>query len=229
MLSHEIVLAGQLTPPAVPAHDEKMKRTFPVLVVLACLALPLQAQLPISFGLKGGARLSDFTEVFNYGPLGHAEQNTEQDHIYTIGPYAEFRLPHGFSLEADLLYKRSGATLNSYGEVFQVSDNIQQYKFNSFDVPILLKKRFGRNGIFFRPFVEGGLASRFSTGLPNASNAGTNSGWQEGAALGGGLEFKVPILTISGEFRWTHFVNISSDPLPKLNASQSEVLLGIGF
>ena len=206
-----------------------MKRTFPVLVVLSCLALPLHAHLPVSFGLKGGVRLSDFTEVFLYGPLGYAEQNTEQDHIYTIGPYAELNLPLGFSLEADLLYKKSGATLNEFGHVFTSPDSIQQFKFSSFDVPILLKKKIGRKGILFRPFIEGGLANRFSTGLPNALNASTHSGWQEGAALGGGVEFKLLILKISGEFRWTHFGNISSDPLPKLNASQSEVLLGIGF
>lgn len=206
-----------------------MKRTFPCLFVLACLALPLQAQLPISFGLKGGARLSDFTQDFSGSPLG---QTTKQDHIYTLGPYAELNLPVGFSIEADLLYKKSGAT---FSQAFTSGGITRQFNFDSFDVPILLKKRFGEKGIFFRPFVEGGLANRYSTGLPGSTSltdpfsAGTRSGWQEGVTLGGGVEFKLLILKISGELRWTRFGNISTSTLPKLNANQAEILFGIGL
>jgi len=190
-----------------------MKRTFPGLFVLACLAVPLQAQLPIGFGLKGGERLTDFTETFDSPTSGHATQNTAQDHVYTIGPYVELHLPIGFSLEADLLYN-----------------------FDSFDIPILAKKRFGAKGVFFRPFVEGGLANRYSTGLPGSvtlttpiTSIGTHSGWQEGIVLGGGVEFKVLILKVSGELRWTRFGNISSSTIPKLNANQAELLFGVGL
>ena len=209
-----------------------MKRTFPVLFVLACLALPAQAQLPIGFGLKGGARLSDFTQDFKRAT---GEQTTKQDHIYTIGPYVELNLPVGFSIEADLLYKKSGATFSS-AVVSPFFNNIpRQFNFDSFDFPILAKKRFGAKGIFFRPFVEGGLANRYTTGLPGSTSssdplsAGTHGGWQEGIVLGGGVEFKVLILKISGELRWTRFGNISSSTIPKINANQAELLLGIGL
>ena len=206
-----------------------MKRTFPCLFVLACLAVPAQAQLPISFGLKAGTRLSDFTEDFKSATGG---QTTKQDHIYTIGPYAELNLPVGFSLEADLLYKKSGAT---FSQAIPLSGGTRQFNFDSFDVPILLKKRFGAQGIFFRPFLEGGMANRYSTGLPgstsqtNPISAGTHSGWQEGIVLGGGVEFKLLILKISGELRWTRFGNISASTIPKINANQAELLLGIGL
>src|SRR5208337_3769873 len=87
------------------SHDGSMRGTFLPLFVLACAAFPLQAQLPLGFGLKGGARLTDFTES--------SSDVTTADHVYTIGPYAELRLPAGFSVEVDLLYKRSGSTLQT--------------------------------------------------------------------------------------------------------------------
>lgn len=206
-----------------------MKRTLPALFVLACLAVPLRAQLPLSFGLKGGARLSDFTQDFSSSANG---QTTKQDHIYTIGPYAELNLPLGFSIEADLLYKKSGAT---FSQTILTGNVTRQFNFDSFDLPILAKKRFGEKALFFRPFIEGGLANRYSTGLPgttsltNPLSASTHGGWQEGVALGGGVEFKLLILKISGELRWTRFGNISSSTLPKLNANQAELLIGVGF
>jgi hypothetical protein len=215
-----------------------MKRTLPTLFVLACLALPLQAQLPLSFGIKGGARLSDFTDDYSSGT---GSKTTKQDHVYTFGPYAEINLPLGFSLEGDLLYKRSGATFiqtfraGDFSQTGLSTSNSRQFNFNSFDFPILLKKRFGQKAVFFRPFVEGGLANRYSTGLPASTSltdpfaASTHGGWQEGVALGGGVEFKLLILKISGELRWTRFGNISSQSLPKLNANQAELLIGIGL
>ena len=202
-----------------------MKRTLPALFVLACLALPLQAQLPLGFGLKVGSRLTDFTE--------NTSDLTKQDHIYTIGPYAEFRLPLGFSVEGDLLYKKSGATLTSI--VNGTTTIARQFNFDSFDLPILAKKKFGEKGVFFRPFIEGGLANRYSTGLPGATSVGnplgtgTHSGWQEGIVLGGGVEFKLLILRLSGELRWTRFGNISTSTIPKINANQAEFLVGIGL
>jgi len=207
-----------------------MKRTFPGLFVLACLAVPLQAQLPIGFGLKGGARLSDFTSDYSNSTVG---QTTKQDHIYTIGPYAELRLPVGFSIEADLLYKKSGATLEAIAN--GTTSVSRQFNFDSFDLPILLKKRFGEKALFFRPFLEGGIANRYSTGLPGSTSstdpltAGTHGGWQEGITLGGGVEFKVLLVKVSGELRWTRYGNISASTIPKISANQAEFLIGVGF
>jgi opacity protein-like surface antigen len=203
-----------------------MRRTFPVLFVLACLSLPVHAQLPLGFGLKLGTRLSDFTE--------DRSNLTKQDHIYTIGPYAELHLPLGFSLEGDLLYKKSGATLT--GIINGTTPVTRQFNFDSFDLPILLKKRFGEKAMFFRPFVEGGLANRYSSGMPTTSTnpfelvgTGTHSGWQEGIVLGGGVEFKVLVVKVSGELRWTRFGNVSASTIPKINANQAEFLVGLGL
>jgi hypothetical protein len=43
------------------------------------------------------------------------------------------------------------------------------------------------------------------------------------------VEFKLLILKISGELRWTRFGNISTSTLPKLNANQAELLIGVGL
>jgi hypothetical protein len=196
-----------------------MKRTFLPLVVLFAGVLPATAQLPLSFGLRGGMRLTDFTE-------DHAGV-TKQDHVYTIGPYAELHLPLGFSLQGELLYKRSGATLLSATEAVV---NPRQFSMDSFTVPILLKKRLGAQAVLFHPFLEGGLANRYSTGLPaDTTGTATTSGWQEGLVLGGGVETKVLMLKLSGELRWTHYGNIDAHALPKLNANEAELLFGLGL
>ncbi len=214
-----------------------MRRTFSSLFVLACIAQPLPAQLSLGFGLKGGARLTDFTES--------SSSVTTQDHVYTIGPYAELRLPWGLAVEADLLYKKSGSTLVNPFPLAGVT-SLQQFDMDSFDVPLLLKKKFD-TGMIFRPFVEAGLANRYSTGIPISTTivtpvvlpvvlpggpavySSTTSGWQEGLVLGGGVQFKILMVKISGELRWSRFGNISSTNLPKLNANQAELLLGIGL
>ncbi len=222
-----------------------MQRTFWSLIVLACIALPLQAQLPLGFGLKGGARLTDFTSG--------SSDVTSHDHVYTIGPYAELRLPAGFFIEADLLYKKSGSTLQTavlsgnFGtnpgstlQTFVLSGQLgnslnatsfQQFDMDSFDVPLLAKKTFDAHGLIFRPFVEAGLANRYSTGLPGlvSGNPSTASGWQEGIVLGGGVQFKILMVKISGELRWSRYGNISASTLPKLSANQAELLFGIGL
>jgi len=213
-----------------------MRGTFLSLLVLACAAFPLQAQLPLGFGLKGGARLTDFT-----GSLTSSTSDaTSHDHVYTIGPYAELRLPVGFSIEADLLYKKSGSTLQTPVPLTGLT-SLQQFDMDSFDVPILAKKTFAKE-LIFRPFVEAGLANRYSTGIPGsliaepvtsasggAYSSSTASGWQEGLVLGGGVQFKILMVKISGELRWSRYGNISASSLPKLNANQAELLIGIGL
>jgi hypothetical protein len=214
-----------------------MQRTFSSLIVLACLALPLQAQLPLGFGLKGGARLTDFTGSLT----SSAADVTSNDHVYTIGPYAELRLPAGFSIEVDLLYKKSGSTLVNFVPLTGLS-SLHQFDMDSFDVPLLLKKKFAAPGLIFHPFVEAGLANRYSTGIPGSEgfepvtsssppiySYSATSGWQEGLVLGGGVQFKILMVKISGELRWSRYGNISTSTLPKLNANQAELLIGIGL
>jgi hypothetical protein len=202
-----------------------MKRTFCFICVLAALALPAMAQLPLSFGLRGGARLTDFTNTSGDLATGAV---TSDDHVYTIGPYAELHLPLGFSLQGELLYTKSGSTLITVTE--NALSNARQFNFDSFQLPVLLKKRFGPKGNAFHPFVEAGLANRYSTGLPGTTiGSSTTSGWQEGIVLGAGADVKLLLLRLSGELRWTRYGNISTQTVPRLNSNQADLLFGVGF
>ena len=62
-----------------------------------------------------------------------------------------------------------------------------------------------------------------------AYSSSTASGWQEGLVLGGGVQFKILMIKVSGELRWSRYGNISVSSLPKLNANQAELLIGIGL
>jgi hypothetical protein len=179
----------------------------------------------MGFGIKGGARLTDFTSDLSSSSFS----STKQDHIYTLGPYAELHLPLGFSIEGDLLFKKSGATLISQPGGTALPVLLRQFNIDSFDLPLLLKYRFGKK-LPLHPFAAAGLANRYSTGIPGTVlGASATSGWQEGIVLAGGADVKVLVLKISGELRVTHFGNISASTIPKLNANQAELLLGIGF
>ena len=57
---------------------------------------------PISFGVKGGLPLTDFIDTVS-GPSTNITQKT---HIYIVGPTVELRLPGGFGIELDALYRR---------------------------------------------------------------------------------------------------------------------------
>ncbi len=59
------------------------------------------AQSPFGFGLKAGVPLNDALSTTPGGAINYFQST----HRYTIGPYAEFRLPSGFSVELDALYR----------------------------------------------------------------------------------------------------------------------------
>jgi len=195
-----------------------MKRTFLPFLVLACLAAPALAQ-PLGFGLIGGARLTDFTHT--------GTGVTSQDHVYTLGPYAEFRLPLGFSLEGDLLYQKSGSTITSAATSLL---NLRQFNIDSFEIPILVKKKFGAKAVLFHPYVEAGLDNRYANGLPGATPVSSAaSGWQEGLVIGGGVELNIKIIRVAAELRWSRFGNISAATIPQINANQAQLLIHIGI
>jgi hypothetical protein len=61
---------------------------------------PLCAQ-PFSAGLKVGAPFTDAISIPGGGPIDTTVNNSH----YIIGPYGEVRLPGGFSVEIDALYR----------------------------------------------------------------------------------------------------------------------------
>lgn len=76
-----------------------------------CFATTGWAQIPVSAGVKGGVALTDAFENTNlllgdFYPYGEITLHSYSDSKdYVVGPFVEVRLPLGFGVEADALYR----------------------------------------------------------------------------------------------------------------------------
>lgn len=157
---------------------------------LILLSTSLSAQ-SLHFGVAGGASLTNGFQV----------PKDRKDFI--LGPTAELRLPLGFSLEADALYRRMESNTG----------------LNAFEFPILAKVRLGVLPLI-KPFVAGGLSLR-------AIDSPVS---KKGFTLGGGLEFQILKVRISPTLRYTRW-GADSKPLPTIlsGQNQAQFLVGISF
>jgi len=173
------------------------------------------AQQPFGFGLKAGVPLS---HALSTTP-GNAINYVETTHRYTIGPYAEFRLPSGFSVELDALYRSY-----SFRQTLPVAPAIST---GAWEFPLLARKRLFGGPI--EPYIEGGVAlSHLSVKDIAELNHRTNGG----VVLGAGVSFHLGLVRVTPEIRYNGWIfrNLSS-PFGGLesNRNQATVLVGIGF
>jgi opacity protein-like surface antigen len=177
------------------------------------------AQSPFGFGLKAGVPLSDALST----PSGGVVNYFEDTHRFTIGPYAEFRLPSGFSVELDALYRSY-----DYGQVgnsrFVAPQSVSA---SVWEFPLLAKKSLFGGPI--RPYIEGGVAlSHLSVNDVLELNHRNNYG----IVLGAGVSLHVGPIRVAPEIRYNGwaFQDFSS-PFGGLhsNRNQATVLVGIGF
>ena len=91
--------------PAPPAVRKSMKSILLFLTVSTALL----AQ-PVSFGLKGGVPLTDFIDTVSGSKTSITTTNR-----YIVGPTIELRLPAGFGVEADALYRHFTAEVQKQG------------------------------------------------------------------------------------------------------------------
>src|SRR5690349_10363071 len=82
--------------PAAPSVVSFMK----LLLMLVFCAISAVSQ-PFGFGVKGGVPLTDFVNAIDTGTLRF---NTAPNR-YIVGPTIELRLPFGFGIEFDALYR----------------------------------------------------------------------------------------------------------------------------
>lgn len=92
-------------------------------------------------GVKGGLPL---TEAVNVGRKVAGQDVRVSTARYTIGPMLELRLPLGFSIELDALFKR-----------YEQSAGAEKRTDTSQEFPLLLKYRGVGPGV--RPYIEGGV------------------------------------------------------------------------
>lgn len=180
------------------------------LLLCLILAAPLSAQLHLGF--KGGVPLNDAVKTTNPFRSEFAR--------WTLGGVAELDLPAGLGLELDMLYRRTGYSLQN-AEPAPGPDSIG----NSWEFPLLLKYKFP--GILARPYLAGGASFRKITDIPNLRESGAR-----GLVLATGLRFDAALLRISPEIRYTRWNNeafrVSSGALGS-SRNQIELLVGITF
>ena len=196
---------------------------------------------PVSIGVIGGVPITDAFETFQ-GNSTYYATNTKR---WLVGPTFQLNFPARISLEVDALYRRLGydytLTAGPGSPVYQSTVA------NSWQFPVLAKWAIIPGPI--RPFVDAGASFRHITGIETIRNAinsvnqstGTtidtapefNKRNDVGFTVGGGVEFKLGVLRISPEFRYTRWGSESfRDPaalLLRSNRNQGDFLLGITF
>jgi hypothetical protein len=175
--------------------------------------------------VKAGVPLTDFVNA--------PESTTNR---YLIGPVIELRLPLGFAIEADALYRHY---------------KFQAYPSNTstgaWEFPLLAKYRFGAPLV--RPYVDAGVAWDTLMGLHQLTfptvcspdqiscvprpqpGIPVNQGTGAGVVLGGGLDVHALFLHISPEIRYTHWSSqhFAGNGTYASNQNQAEFLLGLAF
>jgi hypothetical protein len=183
-----------------------MKKLFGFLLILGATAC---AQ-PFGAGIKIGV---PFTDAVSLVPGGSPDAFANTNH-YVVGPYGEVRLPGGFSVEIDALYRSFNYSLRGAS-----ASN------GNWEFPVMAKYKLLKGPV--KPYIEGGLVLSHLTGsdlnITNASNYGVT--------LGAGLEIHALALRISPEIRYDGFFfhDFSSNSFVQSNRNQAMVLVGIGF
>jgi opacity protein-like surface antigen len=181
-----------------------------------------------SFGVRGGV---PFTNFFQAAPGAGAINSSATR--FTLGPTVELRLPAGFGLEADALYRHFhyDASSNLVDQVLHSTAS------NAWEFPLLAKYRM--KGAFVRPFLDAGVAFDHWSGVKQitdlisgvVSKSGT-SGSNTGFVAGAGIELHLPLVRLSPEIRYTRWGAASITDLGgalKSNQNQLEFLVGLTF
>jgi len=165
------------------------------------------------FGVKGGFPFTDVLEAA--GAINGVGTALTRSNDYLVGPVAELRIPFGFALEVDGLYR---------GTEYNVTTNniTSTLPAHAWEIPYLAKFRFPIPVL--KPFVSVGGAYRSFNDLPTNITPTHNA-----FVLGGGLELRISRLRLSGELRWLNWNSPSTNNNVRLTENQGEVLFGLVF
>jgi len=144
-----------------------------------------------------------------------APQLTQNDN-YIVGPVVELRLPFGFAVEADGLYRATNYDVTNSGAVPSA------IKSSSWEIPYMAKFRFPIP--LLKPFLVAGGAYRTFNDLP-AGVTPTNNG----VVAGGGLELRLGRFRFSGEVRYLRWGEPPPNEPVHFSRNQGEVLFGLIF
>lgn len=177
--------------------------------------------------------MTDFLDTVN----GSRTSITSTTNRYIVGPTVELRLPFGFGVEADALYRHF-----SYNAVASLVDAVSTLSSSgsAWEFPLLVKKRFAKGPI--RPFVDAGVSFNKITGLSQTVSgvvfpsraADPQDDFSKGFVIGGGVELKALLVRITPEIRYTRwgtqqFNSVISGGSLRSKLNQAEFLVGITF
>jgi opacity protein-like surface antigen len=196
---------------------------------------------PFSFGVKGGVPLTDFVDIVQSPDRVDFHTNTSR---YIVGPTVELRLPFGFGVELDALYRHLNYT-SSGGLIDTIANS--KTTGNAWEFPLLAKYRFPSEVV--RPYVDAGIAwdtlqglkqtvtntviaSGITTTTTTSNPAELHKNTTTGFVIGAGIDVHALLIHISPEVRYTrwgaqHF--LSSNGGLQSSQNQAEFLLGITF
>jgi opacity protein-like surface antigen len=189
---------------------------YKILLGFTLAAAMVYGESPIGIGVKGGVPLNDAFLVQESSPIRYIADT----HRYIWGPYVELRLPAGFGIEVDGLYKTY-----EYRQVVP-APTIDQNS-HAWEFPVLIKKRFLPGPV--KPYLEGG-ASFSHLSVHDVGELHDRNTW--GLVIGGGLDLKLGGVHITPEIRYTGWTSRHFDSpgtLLQSNRNQAAVMLGIGF
>jgi hypothetical protein len=198
------------------------KRFFSVASLCLLAVVSADCQLP-SFGIKGGVPLSDAYSDYN---LGDGAISSHFNNRYTVGPTAEIHFPLHLSLEADVLWRDSG--YKTTGSVLAGGSATA----NDWQIPLLAKLDLSHGPV--GPFIDGGVAYRhLSVNRNNPAGQlflGVSNPNDAGVVIGAGVQFKLLLIRISPEIRYTHWGQTAfSNAAVISNNNQVDLLVGVTF
>jgi hypothetical protein len=196
-------------------------------LLLLFLAGTMSVQGQFSFGVRGGLPFTNFFQAAS-NPQETFNSSATQ---FIIGPTVELRLPAGFGLEADALFRHF--QYNATGNL--VDELVRNSASNAWEFPLLVKYRM--QGMFVKPFLDGGVAFDHWSGVkqlvvPPGDSSSNTSGSNAGVVVGAGIELHLPLVRLSPEIRYTRWgaasvADLGGALLSRQN--QAEFLVGLTF
>jgi len=199
-----------------------MNRATFFVAFMICNVAPVSAQSPVGFGIKGGFGITDAFSPGGDPPVVFSQSATKD---FIIGPTVDFRFPLGLGLEADALYRPASLEIQSTvvtnpttNPTFSTTPFVKQHV-NVVEFPVLAEYRLP---VFhLKPVVEAG---------PSFRAGGSNFYLTHyGFTVGGGLEFRIPVVRLSTDLRYTRWRGSSSTTEATPNNNQVELLFGLSF
>jgi hypothetical protein len=181
------------------------------LIVIHGFAAAQHFDFAWGLGVKGGIPTTDLL-TSNRG----ATATLQQENNYIIGPVAEVRIPFGFAVELDGLYRGTNYTVRNAPTGSTSIDS------SSWEVPYLAKFRFPIP--LLKPFLAGGGAYRTFNDLPAGVTPSHNA-----FVAAGGLELRVSKVRLSAEARYLRWGSTPSTDFARLKRDQAEILFGFIF